>query len=619
MSQGTSLQARTRLRRKVRRVRLTAEIAGWGSAAVVTADVLRDVVSAGGDSMSDTTTAASSTNSHHTVVEAAGQHAATATAHPTPTPSSTGGAGNGFLLHFLEHPPHITTPEILGGVGVAAGLFLAADRYYQGRRNVSGLATRRQLRRMSRKHILKEAREQLPLLKEMSKKQLKEVGPTRYALPLGVCAAGPRADLYVSYKDVGIIVAPAQTGKSALLGKFMIDCHGPALCTNTKLDLYEETAPIRSKFGKLWLLNLDEQGYPPVPTNFRWNPVKGCHLEKEALERGASLVQAAGENMDVTDAGYWLDKAGELLACFLHAAAITNRTMFDVWRWVNDHRDGETLEILQTNENAAPGWAGRLSSLQSLDSKHLTSIYETCSKAVKFMLRRDIAALTVPDDQHPEFDIDAFLMSRDTVYLVGENTPGSNIAPFFLAFTAALHSRAKVLATRRPGRRHDPAVLFVIDEAALICPVPLDSWAADSGGRGICLWIAAQAYSQLEQRYGVLGARTIKGSANVQILLGGIADDEYLESVSKLVGDHDVDRPSETQHPSNGMGGGGVSRSKTTSKERIVAVSAIREMEMWHGLVVYRNAKGTIMRYDPVWKHPARIAYNKQLKKKGRR
>lgn len=615
MSQDTSLQARTRLRRKVRRVRLAAEIAGWGSAAVVTADVLRDVVSAGGDSMSDTTTAASSTTNHHTVVEAAGQHAATATAHPTPTTTPTSGASNGFLLHFLEHPPHITTPEILGGVGVAAGLVWAADRYYQSRRNASGLATKRQLRRMTHKHILKEVRSQLPLLKAMSKQELKAVGPTRYALPLGV---GSGLKLYVSYKDVGIIIAPAQTGKSALLGKFMIDCHGPALCTNTKLDLYEETAPIRGQFGKLWLLNLDEQGYPPVETNFRWNPISGCQLEKEALERGASLVQAAGENMDVTDAGYWLDKAGELLACFLHAAAITGRNMFDLWRWVNDHRDGETLQILQTHEDAAPGWADRLSSLQSLDSKHLTSIYETCSRAVKFMLRRDIAKLTMPDDEHPEFDIDAFLMSRDTVYLVGENTPGSNIAPFFLAFTSALHSRAKVLATRRPGRRHDPALMMVIDEAALICPVPLDAWAADSGGRGICLWIAAQAYSQLEQRYGVLGARTIKGSANVQILLGGIADDDYLESVSKLVGDHDVDRPSETQHGSNGMGGGSsVSRSKTTSRERVMAVSAIREMEMWHGLVVYRNLKGTVMRYTPVWEHPAKLAYNKELKKRG--
>lgn len=613
MSRGTSFQARTRLRTKVRRARLVAEIAGWGSAVAVTADLVRDVT--GGDSMpNNTTTVASS--SHHTVVTAAGH--ATPTAHPTPTPTSAGGTGNGFLLHFIEHPPHINGPEILGGVGLAAGVIWAADRYYQGRRNTSGLASRRQLRRMHHKRIYKEVSAQLPLLAATPRSELKKIGPTRYALPLGTCVA-PRMNLYSSYKDAGIIIAPAQSGKTALLGKFMLDCHGPAVCTNTKLDLYAETWMVRKDLGNLWVLNLEEQGDGddgPVPTNFRWNPISGCHIERDALERGASLVNAAGDNKDVTDSAYWLDKAGKLMACFLHAAAITGKNMYDVWNWVNDHRDAETLQILQTNDKASPLWSKRLASLQSLDPKHLTSIYETCSRAVEFMMRPDIAALTITDDNHPEFDIDKFVTSRDTVYLVGENTEGSNIAPFFLAFTQALYTRAKNTATRRPGRRHDPAIMFIIDEAALICPVPLDKWTADSGGRGICLWIAAQAYSQLEQRYGVLGARTIKGSANIQVILGGVADDEYLESVSRLAGEHEVEAPSETVHPSSGqLGGGGVSRSKSMRKERVVDVATIRQLEMWHALVIYRNVAATVMQYTPSWRHPKRLAYNKAQKK----
>jgi type IV secretion system protein VirD4 len=32
-----------------------------------------------------------------------------------------------------------------------------------------------------------------------------------------------------------------------------------------------------------------------------------------------------------------------------------------------------------------------------------------------------------------------------------------------------------------------------LDEAALICPVPLDKWTADMGGRNITIHIAAQS------------------------------------------------------------------------------------------------------------------------------
>lgn len=45
----------------------------------------------------------------------------------------------------------------------------------------------------------------------------------------------------------------------------------------------------------------------------------------------------------------------------------------------------------------------------------------------------------------------------------------------------------------RYGGRLDPPLLLALDEAALICPVPLERWTADAGGRGIPLSLTFDA------------------------------------------------------------------------------------------------------------------------------
>ena len=44
--------------------------------------------------------------------------------------------------------------------------------------------------------------------------------------------------------------------------------------------------------------------------------------------------------------------------------------------------------------------------------------------------------------------------------------------------------------------------LSALDEAALICPVPLESWTADMGGRGVSILVVVQSRAQLLARYG---------------------------------------------------------------------------------------------------------------------
>ena len=73
-------------------------------------------------------------------------------------------------------------------------------------------------------------------------------------------------------------------------------------------------------------------------------------------------------------------------------------------------------------------------------------------------------------------------------------------APLVCALTGHIAREARRLAAPRPGGRLDPPLGLFLDEAALICPVPLHPWTADMGGRGVTICAAFQSRAQLLDR-----------------------------------------------------------------------------------------------------------------------
>ena len=95
------------------------------------------------------------------------------------------------------------------------------------------------------------------------------------------------------------------------------------------------------------------------------------------------------------------------------------------------------------------------------------------------------------------FDVAELLRSRATVFLLGGEE--TQAAPLVCALTGHIAREARRLAApaRGPAR---PAAALVLDEAALISPVPLESWTADMGGRGVTICAAFQSRAQLLAR-----------------------------------------------------------------------------------------------------------------------
>src|SRR5205823_4622530 len=87
-------------------------------------------------------------------------------------------------------------------------------------------------------------------------------------------------------------------------------------------------------------------------------------------------------------------------------------------------------------------------------------------------------------------NVELLLTSRGTVFMLGAED--AQVAPLVTAFTGHLAREARRIAGTMPGGRLDPPLSLVLDEAALICPIPLDNWTADMGGRGVPVLSPAQ-------------------------------------------------------------------------------------------------------------------------------
>ncbi len=115
----------------------------------------------------------------------------------------------------------------------------------------------------------------------------------------------------------------------------------------------------------------------------------------------------------------------------------------------------------------------------------------------------------------------------------GEDAP---VAPLFACLANEIHYLAALLGSYLPGGRLDPPLLMALDEVTQICPVPVPSWLADSGGKGIQIITVAHGEAQLRGRWGTNGARIIMDTSGTKLWLPGISDPATLDAASTLCG-----------------------------------------------------------------------------------
>jgi type IV secretory pathway TraG/TraD family ATPase VirD4 len=342
-----------------------------------------------------------------------------------------------------------------------------------------------------------------------------------------------RHGLRVGLEEHVLVLSPPRMGKSWWLGQVILRYPGPVLSTTTKHDLFELTSGVRAQVGRIHVFN--PQNIGNVASTFAWNPVAGCREPAVAIRRADAFTSAVSQK-GVEEGAYWSAKASGCLRALFAAADLAGGDMRLVSRWILTGRAAEAEAILTASGELYTEWAGALAELRGKAQKTAATIEMTLSRAVEFMADPALASATLPGPGGG-FDIESFVASRDTLYMIAESRGDeSPVAPLFACFADEVHHTAAVLGSRSASGRLDPPLLMALDEVTQICPVPLPSWLADSGGKGIQLVVVAHGEAQLRERWGQNGAQIIMDTTGTKVFLPGIQNPATLEMASKFCG-----------------------------------------------------------------------------------
>jgi type IV secretion system protein VirD4 len=484
---------------------------------------------------------------------------------------------------------------------LAAGTTLivaAARAWVRSRRRPNGMATRRQLRPLTEKNVVRRALTVRPSLAG-TRPTLREVG-----VPLG--ASEPdRLPLAASVEDsVLVLAAPRQGKTSQVIIPWLHHWPGPALVTSLRTDVLYATANLRAKRGPVVVMA--PTGMTSWPNLLAWSPTSGCQSIDIARKRAEVMVIVGkAEKQDSTNAGYFGANATTLLTLWLHAAALAGRPMTDVLAWSLNDRDDTPIKLLRDHHDAADGSAELLDGLYRTPPETRSGLWTTVQTALAPLLSPTAQQTFSPDPQD-SFDIEAFLRSGGTIYLLVPKKQATALAPLITVFVDELIDTAKRLGDALPGGRLDPPLGMFLDEVANVVPLPsLPDLMSFAGGSGIFIVAVLQSRAQADARWGNEEASMLWGAATIKLILGGLSGNE-LRDISELAGDYDRVLISHQRHDD-----GAITTATNTQERKTLTPGQIRTLdpERHQALVIHATTPPVLTRMVRHYEGPDRHLY----------
>jgi type IV secretory pathway TraG/TraD family ATPase VirD4 len=410
------------------------------------------------------------------------------------------------------------------------------------------------------------------------------LGPvSEYSILIG--RAHYRHALRLPLDEHAVVESPPRGGKTGWLAEAILRYPGPVISTTTKHDVFELTSGVRSARGPIHVFNPQLVG--GVPSTFRWNPLDGCQDPATAIRRADSFAFSVNQ-AGVEDASFWSSKASDYLRAYFHAAALASLDMRHVAGWATGAGATEAETILSQMADYGQQWAAQLAELRGDANRTAQTIRMTMSRALAFLADPALAAAVMPEPGQ-SLDLEEFLREAATLYLIAESRgEDSPVAPLFACLASELHYTAGLAGSLMPGGRLDPPLLMALDEVTQICPVPVPSWLADSGGKGMQIITVAHGEAQLRARWGADGARVIMDTSGAKIWLPGISDAATLETASLLCGTAAMREHGQDYH----------------SRHYVMSPDMIRQLPAGHALVIRGGHSPVIARLPMCWKDP---------------
>lgn len=399
---------------------------------------------------------------------------------------------------------------------------------------------------------------------------------TGYAVRLGRAQYFRR--VFARGEDQVLILAPQRTGKSGIIADRLLDHPGPAIVTSTRADLYQLTAGARSHRGPIHVFN--PQGVGGVPSTFAFDLLAPCADLVMARRMAGWLTGAlagAGESHGNLE---WFENAADsaMMAC-LYAAAIGGYTITDVYAWTQLQGHETPLRILA----GRPGCELLVATLSRTfeNNRTMASIRESMALSLAWATVPQMAAAATPRAGEG-FDLREFILRNGTLYLIAPGDEDSPVAPLLASFVSWITVEAGQLGSMTRAGKLDPPLWLGLDEVTQICPVPLPLMLADSAGKGVLITAVAHGTSQLADRWGEHGMKTVWACCGTKVILGGVSDAGTLKEISDLCGT--------------------VAAGDDDKAVAVVPPELIRGLPDWRALVVRMNLSPVVVKFRPAWK-----------------
>ncbi|GAA3249514.1 hypothetical protein GCM10017691_60630 [Pseudonocardia petroleophila] len=422
-----------------------------------------------------------------------------------------------------------------------------------------------------------------PSLAGLSRWRRRRLPTSEVAVEL--CRAGV-VRVWSLIEDVVIIFGGPRVGKTGWLAGRVIDAPGAAVVTSTRTDLHDLCGPLRAAKGPVFVFNA--VGLGGIPSTITFDPLTGCADPVTAVERATDLLAATGR-AGSGDREFWDAQARRVLAALLHAAALGGKQMADVLRWVADADDAAREVPVLLRRSGVPAFEQDATQFVSTNERTRTSVTSSVMPALGWLTHPAAAAAASPGHG---FDVAQLLGTRATVFLLGAEE--TQAAPLVCALTGHIAREARRLAAVEPAGRLDPPLTLALDEAALISPVPLESWTADMGGRGVTILAAFQSRAQLLAKWGEHNTATILNNTGTVMVFGGTRDRDDLQFWATLAGERDEPITTTDLH--------GRVASRTTRKVPVVPPSQIANLPAGQVLVIRRGIGPVIGRATMAWR-----------------
>ena len=394
-------------------------------------------------------------------------------------------------------------------------------------------------------------------------------------------------ELHASYEDSLVCVMPPRSGKSTCIaGPAVLRAPGAVVNTSNKSDVYALTKRRRAKVGTCWTFDPQKVAFAK---RAMWFDLLFDARNPEGARRLAGHF-TANLTADMNNRDFWATAAGNLLTELFHAAAIAETlSTADVLEWLSGV-DRTPADILLDHGKKAMG-DHLLSTIKgAVETRE--GIYETARQAVACLTDPAILDWVSPHDNLPQFKPAEFVLSKDTLYLLSKEG-GGGASPLIAALCDATMRAAAMAAELRAGRLATPLTV-VLDEACNVCKIAdLPDLYSHFGSRGVILISILQSYKQGVRVWGEHGMDALWGAATVKILGSGLDDADFVDKLSRLVGEHKVEETSQSHSPGN--------RSVTVSKqrERILPVETLRAMPKGRALLLVTGVRAAVIKLRP--------------------